>query len=173
MSARGTRATELLRAAGVVHSLHEYDPEEAGGGAGRGGMVRADHVAYGERTVAALGLDPARVFKTLVAAVDGTLAIGVVPVAGELDLKAFAEALGGRKAAMAPPAEAERATGYVVGGISPLGGKRRLRVVVDASAEGYETIFVSAGRRGLQMELAPGDLVRVAEASVAPIARRG
>ena len=96
-------------------------------------------------------MPPARLFKTLVASVDGRLAVGVVPVAGSLDLKALAAALGGKRAAMAEPAAAARATGYVTGGISPLGHRSRLRVVVDASAEDWETVYVSAGRRGLQV----------------------
>lgn len=163
MSARGTRATDLLRAAGVPFTVHEYD---------RDATDPRERGSYGETTAAALGLDPARVYKTLVAVVDGSLAVGIVPVAGELDLKKLAEALGGRKAAMADPAEAERATGYVVGGISPLGQRRRLPLVLDASASGHETIYVSGGRRALQVELAPGDLVRLIGATLAPIARR-
>ena len=102
--------------------------------------------------------------------VDGALTIGVVPVAGQLDLKALASAAGGKKAAMAEVAAAERATGYVAGGISPLGHRRRLAVVIDSSALGYPTIYCSAGRRGLELELAPADLVRAAGAVVAPIA---
>ena len=118
-------------------------------------------------------MDPARVFKTLVVAVDGALIAAVVPVAGELDLKALAAACGGRKAAMADPAEIERVSGSVVGGISPLGGRKRLRTVVDSSAAEFATILVSGGRRGLQVELAPADLVRLAGASEAPISRPG
>jgi Cys-tRNA(Pro)/Cys-tRNA(Cys) deacylase len=114
------------------------------------------------------------VFKTLVVRVDGTrLVLAVVPVDAELDLKACAAAAGGRRAALADPAEAERATGYVVGGISPLGGRRRLAAIVDASAADGPTMFVSAGRRGLDLELAAGDLVTLTGAAVAPIARRG
>jgi Cys-tRNA(Pro)/Cys-tRNA(Cys) deacylase len=116
-------------------------------------------------------VDPGRVFKTLVAAVDGRLVAAVVPVSGELDLKALAATLGGRRAALADQAEAERATGYVVGGISPLGGRRRLPTVLDASAAAHPTIFVSGGRRGLQVELAPADLARLAGAIEAPVAR--
>ena len=115
-------------------------------------------------------MDPARLFKTLVATVDGVLAVGVVPVTGSLDLKALAAALGGRRATMADPAAAARATGYVTGGISPLGTRSRLRVAVDASATGWSTVYVSAGRRGLQVELAPADLVRLTAATLAPIA---
>ena len=126
--------------------------------------------AYGEAVAAALGIDPPRVFKTLVASVDGQLGVGVVPVARSLDLKALAAALGGKKAAMAEAAAAERATGYVTGGISPLGQRSRLPVVLDESAMGHETIFVSAGKRGLQLELAPSDLVHLTGAAVASIA---
>jgi Cys-tRNA(Pro)/Cys-tRNA(Cys) deacylase len=106
---------------------------------------------------------------TLIASVAGKLACAVVPVAGRLDLKAFAAALGGKKAELADPAAATRATGYVVGGISPLGQKSRLRVLVDSSAEALDTVYVSAGRRGLQVQLAPADLVRLAGARVAAI----
>ncbi|GAA1871890.1 Cys-tRNA(Pro) deacylase [Asanoa iriomotensis] len=126
--------------------------------------------AYGEAVAAALGIDPPRVFKTLVATVDGQLGVGVVPVARSLDLKALAVALGGKRAAMAEPVAAERATGYVTGGISPLGQRSRLPIVLDESALGHETIFVSAGKRGLQLELAPSDLVHLTGAAVAAIA---
>ena len=111
-------------------------------------------------------------FKTLVAEVDGALTVGVVPVAGRLDLKALAAAVGGKKAAMADPAAAERTTGYVLGGISPLGQRKRLRTVVDSSALGFDTVFCSAGRRGLEIEMAPGDLVQAVQATVADIAHR-
>ena len=110
-------------------------------------------------------------FKTLVASVDGRLVVAVVPVSGTLDLKALAEAVGGKRAEMAQPAAAERATGYVVGGISPLGHRSRLPVVVDATVEGLVRVYVSAGRRGLQVSLAPADLVAVTAARVAPIGR--
>lgn len=159
MAARGTPATLLLARQRVPHTVHEYthDPRST---------------AFGEEAVAALGLDPARVFKTLVATVDGALAVGVVPVAGSLDLKALAAALGGRRAAMADVSAAERATGYVRGGISPLGQRRRLPTAVDVSAAGFPTVFVSAGRRGLQVELPPADLVRLTAAVLAPLAAR-
>jgi Cys-tRNA(Pro)/Cys-tRNA(Cys) deacylase len=111
------------------------------------------------------------VFKTLIAAVDGILVAAIVPVSGELDLKALAASMGGRRADLAAPADAERATGYVVGGISPLGMRRRLAAVLDRSAGGFATVHVSGGRRGLQVELAPGDLVRLIGAVSAPIVR--
>jgi len=154
----GTPATVALTAAGVTFSLREYDHDP-----------RAQ--SYGLEAAEALGLDPARVFKTLLASVDGWLAVAVVPVAGQLDLKALARALGGDKAVMAEPAAAQRATGYVVGGISPVGQKRQHPTVVDDSALAHETVFVSGGRRGLDLEIEPADLVRVTDAVVAPIRR--
>ena len=146
-----------LGGAGVAFTLHPY--EHAAGAP-----------SYGGEAADALGLSPDEVFKTLVARVDGRLVTAVVPVSGTLDLKALAAAVGGKKAAMAEPAAAERATGYVTGGISPLGHRSRLPVVVDASARDWDTVYVSAGRRGLQVSLAPDDLVRVANATVAGIA---
>ena len=165
MSGRRTPAIELLERLGVVHTLHEYEPPPA---SGRGRGVRP---AYGRDAVRALRIPEERVFKTLVASVDGRLALAVVPVAAELDLKALAAALGGRRAEMADPTAAERATGYVVGGISPLAGRRRLPAVIDESAFARETINVSAGRRGLEIELAPADLAHAAGARRARIAR--
>ena len=126
---------------------------------------------YALEAVAALGIDAARVFKTIVVTVDGRLGIAIVPADGEVDLKAVADALGGRKATIAPPADAERATGYVLGGISPVGTRRTLPTALDSSATGWPTIHVSAGRRGLEIELAPADLVRAAGARVAVIAQ--
>ena len=165
MSARGTRATEELARAGIAHVVHAYEAP------GRLGVARRERPAYGREAAAALGVNEVRIFKTLVATVDGRLALAIVPVAGELDLKALAGALDGRRADIADPAEAERATGYVIGGISPLGSRRRLPTILDESAADHETILVSAGRRGLQVELAPGELVRATGAIVAPIAR--
>jgi len=153
----GTPATALLAKAKVPYTLHPYDHDP-----------RAE--AFGEEAVAALGVAPERIFKTLIASVEGKLVCGVVPVAGRLDLKALAAAVGGKKAEMADPAAAARATGYVVGGISPLGQRSRLPLVIDSSVAGFETVFVSAGKRGLQVELAPEDLVRAAAATLAPIA---
>jgi Cys-tRNA(Pro)/Cys-tRNA(Cys) deacylase len=164
VSGRGTRALEALRAAGVTHVVHEYRPVEAAGSRDR-------RPRYGADAAAALGVDPGRVLKTLIADVDGRLVAAVVPVAGELDLRALAAALGGRRAVLAGAAEAERATGYVVGGISPFGGRQALATVVDDAATSAPTVFVSAGRRGLQVEVAPADLVRLAGARLAPIAR--
>lgn len=128
------------------------------------------HASFGSEASEVLGLPPERVFKTLVAEVDGTLTVGVVPVVHQLDLKALAAAVGGKKGRMAEVAAAERATGYVAGGISPLGQRKRLQVVVDESARGYETVFCSGGRRGLEIEIAPADLVRLTGAVVAAIA---
>lgn len=126
---------------------------------------------FGEEAAAALGLREEQVFKTLVVSVDGDLAVAIVPVADRLDLKAIAAAVGGKKASLADPTLAERRTGYVVGGISPVGQKTRIRTVLDASASDHPTIFVSGGRRGFDIELSPVDLARVTEASTAPIAR--
>jgi Cys-tRNA(Pro)/Cys-tRNA(Cys) deacylase len=127
--------------------------------------------AYGPEAAAALGVPAAQVFKTLVATVDGNLAVAVVPVTGQLNLKALADALGGKKAEMAQADAAERATGYVTGGISPIAQRKRLPVVVDESALDWPAVYCSAGQRGLQVELAPADLIRVTDAQVAPIAR--
>jgi Cys-tRNA(Pro)/Cys-tRNA(Cys) deacylase len=153
----GTPATALLTREKVAHTLHPYahDP-------------RADE--FGTEAADALAVAPQRLFKTLIASVDQRLVCAVVPVAGRLDLKALAAAVGGKRAAMAEPAAAQRATGYVLGGISPLAQKSRLAVVVDSSADQYPTVFVSAGKRGLQVELAPADLVRLTSADLAPIA---
>lgn len=159
MAGRGTPATALLARQGIAHTVHAYRHDPA-------------HGSYGQEAAEALGVPPERVFKTLVAIIDGALTVGVVPVTGQLDLKALAAAAGGRKAALAGVAAAERATGYVAGGISPLAQRKRLPVVVDASALEFGTVLVSGGRRGLEIELAPADLVRAAGATVAPIARQ-
>lgn len=152
----GTPATALVKRSGVVHRLHPYPHDP-----------RAD--SYGEEAAAALGVPPDRLFKTLIASVDGRLVCGVVPVGGRLDLKALAAAVGGKRAELAEPAAAARATGYVVGGISPLGQKSRLPVVLDESMRAFPTVYVSAGKRGLQLELAPDDLARLTGALLAPI----
>jgi Cys-tRNA(Pro)/Cys-tRNA(Cys) deacylase len=158
VAGRGTTATIALERAKIPFTLHEYAHDQ-----------RAS--SYGMEASEALGIAPERMFKTLVASVDGSaLAVGVVPVDRQLDLKRLAAAVGGKKAVMAEVAAAERATGYVAGGISPVGQKKRLPVVVDASAMGFATMFCSAGRRGLEIELAPADLIRAVGASVAAIA---
>lgn len=154
----GTPATVALAAAGTPFTTHAYDHDPAS-------------PSYGEEAAEALGVSPDRVFKTLVADVDGNLTVAVVPVAGSLDLKALASAVGGKRAAMADPAAAERTTGYVRGGISPLGQRKRLPTVLDASARTHETICVSAGRRGLEVELSPADLASLTGALFAPIGR--
>ncbi|GAA0516803.1 Cys-tRNA(Pro)/Cys-tRNA(Cys) deacylase [Saccharopolyspora subtropica] len=156
MAGKGTPATALLTRHRVQHRVHSYEHDP-----------RAD--SYGLEAAAALGQPPERVFKTLVADVDGRLTVGVVPVTGQLDLRALAATVGGKKAKMAEVAAAERATGYVAGGISPLGQKKRLPVVVDTSATTFDTIYCSAGRRGLEIELAAADLVRLLDATVADI----
>ncbi|GAA2407857.1 Cys-tRNA(Pro) deacylase [Actinomadura vinacea] len=155
---QGTPATVAAAKAGIEYALHPYE-------------VDAAAESYGEAAADALGVPRERLFKTLVADVDGTLTVAVVPVSGSLDLKALAAAAGGKKARMAEVRDAERATGYVVGGISPLGQRRRLPTVLDSSASAFPTVYVSAGRRGLQIELAPADLVRLTDAGLAPVAR--
>lgn len=154
----GTPATVALTAAGTAFTVRSYDHDPAS-------------PSYGEEAAEALGVPPDRVFKTLVADVDGELVVAVVPVAGSLDLKALASAVGGKRAAMADPAAAERTTGYVRGGISPLGQRKRLRTVIDASARTHATICVSAGRRGLEVELSADDLAVLTNAALAPIGR--
>ncbi|WP_328832004.1 MULTISPECIES: Cys-tRNA(Pro) deacylase [unclassified Streptomyces] len=154
----GTPATVALTTAGVPYELHAYDHDPA-------------HPSYGEEAAEAMGVSPDRVFKTLVADVDGTLTVAVVPVAGQLDLKALASAVGGKRATMADPALAERTTGYVRGGISPLGQRKKLLTVLDDSATTHATICVSAGRRGLEVELSPKDLTSLTQAVLAPIGR--
>ena len=155
-SAGGTPATVALDRAGVAYTLHPYahDPQSSD---------------FGDEAAAALGVRPDRIFKTLVADAAGELVVAVVPVAAQLDLKALATAVGSKRAALADPAAAARTTGYVVGGISPLGQRTRLRTLVDDSAERFDTVLVSAGKRGLQVELAPADLVRLAAAELAPL----
>jgi Cys-tRNA(Pro)/Cys-tRNA(Cys) deacylase len=149
-----TPAVQAAKRAGIEFRLHEYDGVDVG---------EAD---YAVAVANALGLSPARLFKTLVASVDGKLAVFVVPADRQLDLHAA-----GKRAVLAERVEAERATGYVVGGISPLGQRKRLPATVDETALTWETVLVSAGRRGLQIELAPADLVSLTGARVAAIAR--
>ncbi|GAA0490834.1 Cys-tRNA(Pro) deacylase [Streptomyces olivaceiscleroticus] len=154
----GTPATVALTRAGVPFTTHAYVHDPAA-------------PSYGEEAAEALGVSPDQVFKTLVADVDGVLTVAVVPVSGSLDLKALAAAVGGKRAAMADPALAERTTGYVRGGISPLGQRKKLRTVLDASAEELPVVCVSAGRRGLEIELSPADLAALTDAVFAPIGR--
>jgi Cys-tRNA(Pro)/Cys-tRNA(Cys) deacylase len=153
MAGRETPATRAAKAAGITYTLHEYDHDP-----------RA--ASYAGEAAEALGLDPRRVFKTLVVSVGDDLAVAIVPAAGQLDLKAV-----GKRAAMADPGRAEKVTGYVAGGISPLGQRKRLATYLDASAREFDTIYVSAGRRGLEIELAPDDLVALTSADVRPLAR--
>ncbi|MBC7594363.1 MAG: Cys-tRNA(Pro) deacylase [Kineosporiaceae bacterium] len=157
-SADSTPATAQLHREGIPFAAHTYlhDPRAK---------------SFGREAAELLGLEPARVFKTLMAEMDGTLVVGIVPVTGKLDLKALAAALGGKRAQMADPLLAQRATGYVLGGISPIGQKRSHRTVLDSSAAQWPSIYVSGGRRGLDLELTPDDLVAVTGALRAGIAR--
>jgi len=166
MGAQGTRAIDVARRAELVYAVHEYAHD------GRSSL-RDGGRGYALEAVQALGVEPGRVFKTIVVAVDSTLGLAVVPADAEVDLKAVADALGGRRAVIADPGAAERATGYVLGGISPLGTRRPLPTAIDESASSWPTIHVSAGRRGLEIELAAEDLVRLTHAVLAPVARRG
>lgn len=160
MAGKGTPATAAAQKAKVAHTLHEYDHDPA-------------NRNFGTEAVTALGLDATRTFKTLIAVPSngGKPVCAVVPVSSQLDLKALAAAAGCKQMAMAAPEVAERATGYLVGGISPLGQKQRLAVFIDASARLGATMFVSAGRRGLEIELAPDDLASLTGGRFAPIAR--
>ena len=156
-----TPAIVAAQKAGIAFTVHDYphDPQVA---------------SYGFEAAEALGVSPQRVFKTLLVTLNGDakrLAVGIVPVVHRLDLKGIAAACGAKKAAMAIPADAERATGYVVGGISPLGQRKRLPAVIDSSAGQFETVYVSAGRRGLEIELTPQALQQLTGADFAAIAR--
>ncbi len=155
-AAAGTLATAVLAAQAVEHTLHPY-------------AVSPDAPNYGALVAQALAVAPERVFKTLIAEVDGSLVVAVVPVTGDLDLKALAHATGGKRAALADRAAAERSSGYVRGGISPLGQRKTLPTVIDDSATGLDRMYVSAGRRGLQVALTPSDLIRLTEAVTASI----
>ena len=157
MAGHATPATALLVRQEVQHQLHPY-------------QVDVDTPNYGAAVAEHLGIPPERVFKTLVADVDGSLTVAVVPVTGDVDLKALAAAVDGKRATMADRRVAERATGYVRGGISPLGQRKRLPTVIDGTAATHSTIYVSAGRRGLQVELDPADLVRLTGGKLAHIA---
>lgn len=167
--ATGTPATDALRRAGVWFALHTYahDPRTT---------------SYGLEAAAALGVEPERVFKTIIVSVPGVAAVGaagsarglgvvIVPVTTTVDLRAAATALGAKRIDLADPALAQRVTGYVVGGISPLGQRRALPTVIDETVDLWDTVLVSGGRRGLDVELSGGDLVRLTEARVAAIAR--
>jgi Cys-tRNA(Pro)/Cys-tRNA(Cys) deacylase len=156
VAGRGTPATVLLARLGLAHTVHGYDHDPRSS-------------SYGLEAAGALGVPAGQVFKTLIAEVDGALTVAVVPVDRQLDLKALAAAAGGKRARMAEVSAAERATGYVAGGISPLGQRQRLPVVIDATAAQYPTVFCSAGRRGLEIEVAPADLMAAAGASMAAI----
>lgn len=157
MAGPATPAIALLSRQRIEHHVHPYS-------------VDADTPNYGAAVADALGVAQERVFKTLVAEVDGALTVAVVPVTGELDLKSLAGAAGGKRAAMADRALAEKTTGYVRGGISPLGQRKRLPTVIDESVTDHETVYVSAGRRGLQVELKPADLIALTDAVTARIA---
>lgn len=154
-----TPAIRLLEAGRVAHQLHRYDHDP-----------RA--VSFGDEAAAKLGVTPDRMFKTLVAAVDGeTLVMAILPVSAKLDLKKLAAVAGSKRAELAEPKSAEKATGYVVGGISPLGGRRLLPAYLDEAAVLFDTIFVSAGQRGLQIEIAPADLQAVTGATLTFLAK--
>src|SRR4051795_5330399 len=166
MGAHGTRAVDVARRAGIPFTLHEYAHDD---------RASLDHggQGYALEAVDALGMDAGRVFKTIVVSVDGRLGLAIVPADAEVDLKAAADALGGRRAVIAAPADAERAAGYVLGGISPLGTRRPLPTALDESAATRPTIHVSAGRRGLEIELSAADLLALTGGVLAPVARRG
>ncbi|HKJ12493.1 MAG TPA: Cys-tRNA(Pro) deacylase [Ornithinimicrobium sp.] len=153
-----TPATVALRRAGVGFSVHAYEHDPAA-------------ESYGDEAAAALGVAAERVFKTLLADTGNGLVVAVVPVSSRVDLKALASAAGVKKATMADPVAAERATGYVVGGISPVGQRSSLPTVLDTSAGDFDTILVSGGRRGVDVELRPGDLARVTGATWARVSR--
>lgn len=158
MARGGTPAMVALDKAGVQYAAHEFDADPAKRG-------------FGQAAAEALGVQAERVFKTLIAVVDDNRhVVGIVPVSGQLSLKAIAAAVDGKSAEMCAPDVAERLTGYVVGGISPFGQKRALPTVIDETCVLFDTIFVSGGRRGLDIEIAPDDLIAVLDAVLAPIA---
>jgi Cys-tRNA(Pro)/Cys-tRNA(Cys) deacylase len=153
-----TPATVALKAAGIPFTEHAYEHDPT-------------NRHFGEEAATGLGLEPAQVFKTLMVDVDGFLTVAIVPVTGKLDLGALAAAVHGKRAALADPAVAERKTGYLVGGISPIGQKMSLPTVLDETAGFFDTVFVSGGKRGFDIELAPSDLIVITSAIVAAIAR--
>lgn len=155
-----TPATAALRRAGIVFGVHEYAPDPRS-------------LRYGEEAAAALQVDPSVLLKTLIATVDQRLVVALVPVSATLDLKALAASVGGKRADLAEPADATRSSGYVLGGISPLGQRRRLPTVLDGSVLNRPLVYVSGGRRGLQLSLDPADLQRATDAVTATIASRG
>lgn len=155
--ATGTPATKLLTSAGVRFVEHEYEHDPKA-------------TSFGLEAAEKLGVDPSQVFKTLIANVDKTFAVAIVPVSKQVSLKSLSRALGAKRASMADPVQAARLTGYVVGGISPLGQKQLLATVIDASASDFETILVSGGRRGFDIELSPNDLANLLSAVFADIA---
>lgn len=157
-AAHGTPATVALTRAGIAFTPHGYQHDQR-------------VLSYGLEAAEALGVEPERVFKTLLADVDGTLVVAIVPVSGQLDLKAMAAALRAKRAQLADPAVAQRKTGYVVGGISPIGQKTALTTVLDDTAEQFETIYVSGGRRGFDVELSPADLLAITRGRSARIGR--
>lgn len=154
MAARETPATRAAARAGIQFATHEYEHDP-----------KAE--SYGSEAAERMGVQPDRVFKTLLAEVDAKLTVAVVPVNRQLDLKSLAAAIGAKRATMADGAAAERATGYVVGGISPIGQRKALATFIDQSASNFETVFVSAGRRGLEIELSPADLLRLTDGAMA------
>ncbi|HWD61777.1 MAG TPA: Cys-tRNA(Pro) deacylase [Humibacter sp.] len=154
----GTPATLALTTAGIPFTQHVYEHDSA-------------ETAFGLEAARKLGVDASRVFKTLLADADGRLVVGIVPVSGQLDLKALASTVGAKRATLADPAVAQRKTGYIVGGISPIGQKTSLTTVLDASASAFDTIFVSGGRRGFDIELTPADLLRITGGTTGPIGR--
>ena len=154
MKIGATPALEALRRSGVMFTTHDYELEMT-------------ELSYGEAVAAALGVDPGRLFKTLIAVCDGKPAVAIVPTRSQLSLKALARAVGGKRAEMADPADAEKWTGYVVGGISPIAQKRRLPTFLDESAGAFDTVYVSGGARGLQVELSPADLTKLLDCQTA------
>lgn len=155
-----TPAINIARKAKIAHNVHEYQHDPS-------------HEAFGMEAAEKLGIEPSQVFKTLVVALDSKeLAVAVVPVSSMLNMKQIAKVLKAKKAMMADKADVQRSTGYVLGGVSPLGQKKRLKTVIDASAQDFDTLFVSAGRRGLEIELSPQDLSHLTQGVFAKISQQ-